>query len=436
MKRDWNQLNLRDAYKPVPEEFRDTVKQTAGSLGIRELMEEKKLENRTIFGMTRRFAFALIIGILLIAMAAAYALTRYGVLDWLDYETGSTTLGTAEQEVLAEGTADYITARITGIIFDGKRFALSYELENDEPELPALVVLDDRCRVNGQQEGLDIDAAFAYPVLVPDAGLNILPVQRNPVRDGAFSHDMKQKLSGEAECEVVFHIYRPEKQFVIVEEDDWLWHPENEEDEETRAEYQDVLDTLKSFRNTIIADPEHLDAEAWQNDGYTVIDPNFGIEGPSVDDVNLKETAQIPVTFRFSTDAKEVYDFSDMEDVPLTDGTLSIRTLRFSPLTTEMDLRLFPKENTKEAAEHMAERYGRNLELTDEQGEPVEWAGIHYDRFDWDYEPHVRLDENEEDRWACCYTVLTAGIDTWPESIGIGTEQGEILRVQIRQPEE
>lgn len=436
MKRDWNQLNLRDAYKPVPEEFRDTVKQTAGSLGIRELMEEKKLENRTIFGMTRRFAFALIIGILLIAMAAAYALTRYGVLDWLDYETGSTTLGTAEQEVLAEGTADHITARITGLIYDGKRFVLSYELENEEPELPALVVVDDRCRVNGQKEGLEIDSAFSCPKMVPSARLDVLPVRRNPVRDGAFSMALGQELTGEAECEVIFHVYRPEKQFVIAGGEDWLYHPESEEDEEIRAEYQDVVNTLKSFRNTIIADPEHLDAEAWQNDGYTVIDPDFGIEGSSVNDVNLKETAQIPVTFCFNTDTKEVYDFSGMEDVTLTDGTLSIRTLRFSPLTTEMDLRLFPKENTKEAAEQMAERYGRNLELTDEQGKTVEWAGIHYDRFDWDYEPHIRLDEKETNRWACCYTVLTAGIDTWPESIGIGTVQGEILRVQIRQPEE
>ena len=48
MKRDWNQLNLRDAYKPVPEEFRDTVKQTAGSLG-RPLEGEGEVKRNRFF---------------------------------------------------------------------------------------------------------------------------------------------------------------------------------------------------------------------------------------------------------------------------------------------------------------------------------------------------------------------------------------------------
>lgn len=123
------------------------------------------------------------------------------------------------------------------------------------------------------------------------------------------------------------------------------------------------------------------------------------------------------------TAAAEGYDFSDMDDLPLPDGTLRIYELSFSLQATVIDIRLFPAENCQEAAEEMAQRYG-NITLTDGQGKtmaeiPAEEAL-----------PEVGLDDWETERWACSYTVRLEGMDMLPESIGIRTRQGIILRVQ------
>ena len=118
--------------------------------------------------------------------------------------------------------------------------------------------------------------------------------------------------------------------------------------------------------------------------------------------------------------AAEICDFSDMDDIPLSDGILRVYEFSFSGQKTVISIRLFPEENCQEAAEAMADCYG-NLELTDAQGNPLMTETIR---------PEVRTDDWETERWACSYMLETAGMDLLPESIGIRTEAGEILRVQ------
>ncbi|MBR6442398.1 MAG: hypothetical protein IKS46_01815 [Clostridia bacterium] len=125
----------------------------------------------------------------------------------------------------------------------------------------------------------------------------------------------------------------------------------------------------------------------------------------------------------------ETFDFSDLDDSVLPDGILRIYRLSFSAEDTVIDIRLFPEENCREAAEAMAERYG-SLELVDGQGSTLAVATAD------NGQPEVRTDDWEAERWACCYTVRAAGMDSVPESIGIMTRQGEILWVQTDQPQE
>ena len=125
----------------------------------------------------------------------------------------------------------------------------------------------------------------------------------------------------------------------------------------------------------------------------------------------------------------EIYDFSDLDDSVLPDGILRVYRLSFSAEDTVIDIRLFPEENCREAAEAMAERYG-SLELVDGQGSALAVATAD------NSQPEVRTDDWETERWACCYTVRAAGMDSVPESIGIMTRQGEILRVQTNLPQE
>ncbi len=118
--------------------------------------------------------------------------------------------------------------------------------------------------------------------------------------------------------------------------------------------------------------------------------------------------------------AAEESGFSDMDDIRLSDGILRVYELSFSGQETVISIRMFPEENCQEAAEAMADRYG-NLELTDAQGKTVMTENIR---------PEVRTDDWETERWACCYILETAGLDPLPESIGIRTRAGEILRIQ------
>ena len=125
--------------------------------------------------------------------------------------------------------------------------------------------------------------------------------------------------------------------------------------------------------------------------------------------------------------AAEVCDFSDLDDIPLSDGAFRIYELSFSPQAAVVDVRLFPAENCQEDAEAMAQRYGA-LELIDGQGDLL--GVIPADRG----QPEVRLDDWETERWACFYTLRLDGMDVLPEKIGIRTRQGVILQVQPEKP--
>ena len=433
MKRDWNKPNIRDAYKPVPQAFDQAVSATIQSLQ----REDENNQKRTFyfFGMTRRMAVLAVLCVLLVGMTVAYAITRPAILNWLlGYGNANPFLEQSAQNITAENSADHITARINGVVYDGYQFAFSYELENDQPDQPAMVVLDGSVLVNGQTLGLN--ASMYDPKIVPDTRQDILPVRRNPTDGGAWSLPIRKDLSGNVTCEVTFMIYRPIKGFVVVSDpEDDIYHLDAYDADE-QAEILDSWNTLRSFKNTIIADRTDNDMERWSRDDYTVIDSNGGAymserdvgkEWGDANLFNLRETARIPVTFTFNTDMAIVYDFSDAKDIELSDCTVHIHRLRFSPLTTIVDISLIPKENSKAAAQELAKRYGP-IDLLDENGAPLIYADM-----DYEFSPNPWATEQWKDNggWACTYSIEMPGLDAWPESIGIITDQGELLRVNL-----
>ena len=142
---------------------------------------------------------------------------------------------------------------------------------------------------------------------------------------------------------------------------------------------------------------------------------------------NMRETARIPVKFTFNTSSAIVYDFSDTDDIALDDCTLRIHHLRFSPLTTIVDISLLPKENTQEAAQELVKRYGA-IDLADGSGEP-----LNYSSMDYEFSPNPWATEHWKDNecWACTYMIEMPGLQEWPDSISLVTEQGEILSLKI-----
>ena len=83
MKHNLEQLNLRNAYKPVPEAFRQTVLQTVQSVRTDAPVRRHRANGWTFCGMSRKIAITVIAGILLIGMAVAYAVSHPAILNWL-----------------------------------------------------------------------------------------------------------------------------------------------------------------------------------------------------------------------------------------------------------------------------------------------------------------------------------------------------------------
>ena len=92
-----------------------------------------------------------------------------------------------------------------------------------------------------------------------------------------------------------------------------------------------------------------------------------------------------------------------------------------------VEISLIPKENTREAAQELAVRYGA-LDLADENGAPLTYSSM-----DYTFSPHPWATEHwrDNDHWACTYRIEMPGLQVWPESISLITEQGEILRLTI-----
>ena len=415
MKRDWSKPNLRDAYKPLPQAFDQAVSATLQSL---KAAEESKHH------LSKRTAVFAILCALLLGLTVAYAVTRPAILNWLlGYGEANYALERSVQTVLAENSADHITARINGVVYDGYQFAFSYELENDQADQPVLVTVDSGALLNGQT--VELNVSMYDPKIVPDPRVDVLPVRRNPTDGGGWSLPIHQALHGEVTCEILFHVYRPIKGFAVVSDpEDGIYHL-NAYDADVQAEILDSWNTLRSFKNTLIADNADSDPEKWSQDGYTAIDSSGMILGG---EWNMRETARIPVTFHFNADTAIFYDFSHTEDIDLSDCTLHIRRLRFSPLTTIVDISLIPRENTQAAAQALVKRYGP-IDLLDENGAPLIYSDMGYE-----FSPLPFATEHWGDNgcWACTYSMEMPGLKAWPECIGLITDQGELLRVKIQ----
>ena len=429
MKRDKEQLNLRNAYKPVPEAFRQTVLQTVQS--VRPDARQHAPRDRKLRGVPGRTAVAVILGMLLLGMAAAYAAARPAILSWLlgAEPAPGAPLSSGAQKISGENAADHITVRMDSLIYDGERFSFSFAVENDDPAFPALVAMEPRFLVNGEPVSLEeFMANDAKPALVPSARLDTLPVQRNPVVRGGWSQVIPAELDGEIICEMTFIVYRPKKAFAIVPDpDDPIFRMEDCAPEQ-QAEIRDALDTYMSFRNAVLASRDALDPQQWFREGYSVIggptDATEWIDPTEEGFDHLAETARFAVVFRFDAGIRQAFDFSDTADIPLDDCTVRVSSFRLSPLTTRVDVLLIPHENTEEAAKALLQKYGP-MDLTDEQGNPIAYAEM-----DSIYEntPWASLYDGQ---WRCRYLMQMPGFQEWPESVGLTVKTGDLLRVKL-----
>lgn len=382
----------------------------------------------------KRFPFRAVIiaAVVLILMATtALALTRPAVLNWLlGSRPANPQLEQTAQSVIGEGMADGITARITGLVYDGSRFAFSYEVENSDPAAPVLVAIAPEIRLNGEKASLSYATAeWRSMQLIPSPHLDFLPVQRNPATGGGWGDRLGDALTGLVECEMTFIVCRPVKGLaVLLDPEGMLANPE-EYDPQTQAEIADSLNTLRGFRDVmIVEDSPEAEAE-YLAQGYTIV----GSSGkpryhPDDERSHLQESARIRVTFTFDASNAVAYDFSGAADVSLPDCTVQTASLRLTPLETFFDLRLIPQENSREAAQALVDKYGA-WALTDESGQPVEFSEMDAC---WTERPYAT---EMDGQWVCRYIESLPGLLRFPEGIRFVTEAGELLRCDLAIPE-
>lgn len=356
--------------------------------------------------------------IVLVLSSTAYALARPAVMDWLlgTMGYGSIELENTAQAVHAEATAGDVTIRITGAVYDSSQLALSYEIENAAPDLPVIVALDSQMTVAGQPHTLP-HPVYHYNVrMVPSPHLDVLPTHRNPITGGFLSNTLPHTLHGDTACEVTFVVYQPEEKFaVMLPPDDWMLDPNLTGD--AKAEVEDSLSTLESFRNAVIVSREE-DVPA----GYTPVD-NSGSLLRDIENSHLREADRITVTFTFDADNAMAYDFSGTQRV-LADCTTDIATFRLTPLTTHIDLRFIPLENTQAAAHALADKYGA-FTLVDEHGTPINYSDM--DAM-FDFTPYIVCMDGQ---WVCRYLSDLPGLLEFPASVGFISEAGELLRFPL-----
>lgn len=365
-----------------------------------------------------RLALALVAAALLLS-GTALALTRPAVLAWLlgVWGSGSPQLEQTAQEITASATAEGVTIRITGAVYDGSQLAISYESENAAPNLPVIVALDSHITVNGTSHELPHPACTYNTRMVPSPHLDVLPAQRNPVAGGFRSSTLPPELHGKVPCSVTFTVYRPEIAFAVLIGPDDVLRDTTVADAAFRAEIADALATLESFRNARI-----FSAMADIPAGYTPVDSSGRlINAP--ENANLTQVARITVPFSFDAGKAFAHDFSGTQ-ADFADFTVHTVSFRLTPLQTYLDVRLLPRENTQAAALALSERCGA-WSLTDALGQPVTYSDLDYCT---SLLPYVTCMDGQ---WVCRYLIDMPGLQAFPASVGFTVQTGELLRFPL-----
>ena len=421
-----DQETLRSGYSAMPDGFAERTTQLLHGLPhVKEVPMKRNI-----------IRAALIAALILAALfTAAYALTRPAVIDWLlaPNAPASDQLTSTAQVIHSESTADGVTVRLTGLVYDGTQLAFSYEAEVADPTQPVLVLLSSDLTLNGVAVGVPHYVSNAGDArMIPSPHLDVLPVRRNPFPSGGWSNPIDAPLTGTVSGEAFFDVYRPEKAFAVLLPTDSDFFDESIGGE-YRAELDDALSTLRSFPDVLLADgSEDIvffddqvdDAEALADQGYTVLGQSgraiFPVDDPRC---HVVRTARIAVPFTFDADNSFRCDFSGTTFTH-ANCTVQVEQFLLTPLVMRLHIQLIPSENTEAAARALAEGCGM-FTLVNEAGQPVV-----YSEMDTMYSMYPAV-SCKDGQWFVRYQEELPGLQLFPQSIGFTVATGELLRFDL-----
>ena len=364
---------------------------------------EKALEEKTNVKMKKiiKPATVLVIALLLMLLlgGAAYAASRMGVLEYLlNGAEPPAPLRNMAQQTDYSAEADNIRVDMTGLVFDGERLALSFSVENLQPNDLAMITLD-AVYVDANWTGMEFCSLNSQ--WVPRVfGVDEVGVARNPVAGGCITCMAEKEYTGILQGEAVFTVQRPEGPVVVC--DPWMWYDYDEvfsrgEDGNTgsKAEYSNRREQIQKAGLTV-AHPFQMGARYWYQEGYTVLDANgemlmgnmenrslvpeeFGgypaYHQTAMYPTQMKQTAEIRIPFTLDADAARESRVDVRMEFDMPDCRVKVEKCVLTPLSTLIELRLYPNENTPEAALALAERYGYPA-LLDEKGKLITFLNM------------------------------------------------------------
>lgn len=314
--------------------------------------------------------------------------------------------------VKASDAGDHLNVNVKGLIYDGEKLAVDFEVENGQPAQAAYIWLRS-LKLNDTEVWVEYcSASEESRKLVPDPRLDELPVDRNPV--SCMLQACGVALSGKTDCEMTFVVERPNIGIVFIEDAD-----KEDTDEAYLAELADRRAAFAAMENVIVSDTEHRNADEWAKEGYTVT-----YNGIPDNPETLSETAQIVIRFSFDA-ASGDYEYAPKEDISLANGTLRINRLRISPLTTSISLTLFPTDNSMDSAEMLAEKYG-SLYLTDDSGNSVVYSNMDY------LEGNTGFATETNGHCAVQWYFDMPGLKSFPDTLVISSDGGEMYRFDLK----
>lgn len=408
------QQELKHALGTMPDGTRRAIEQTLDRL------RDTPASRRKL-----RLAPVLALILALALFGTALAAMRDRILVYLLGTQGeaSAALTQMVQPLDVSGTQDGMTLTVSGAMCDGERISFSFEAENADASRPAAVALDYTIvgeeRIRGD---FTSTASQSDPLWTPSFRLDTLPVSRNPAPGGMTAELQTPVPAGKITCTAVFSILRPKGELVVA--DGRLLEDLSGYDEEAQREYEDQRGTIYGFAGVTIAGPDQLDALEWAQQGYTVID----LDGNVYDGTEatydggghtyswtqsepfeaMEKTGEIVLTFVVDVTPARILAAED--EIELDDCTARVQRLSVSPLSTHATVELIPMTNTREAAQALLHTYGW-LELTDENGEPLEYH-------DMDFMQDGQGSVQETDgQWLCRFAIDMPGLSSMPDQI-------------------
>ncbi|MBE5782802.1 MAG: DUF4179 domain-containing protein [Clostridiales bacterium] len=383
-------LDFHTAFPQVPEHVHMRLEK---ALEEKETMNGKKARRPAA-------ALALALALLLGLMGIAYAAVHAGILDYLvgGEEQASQGLIDSIQPVAATAAADDIRIDLTGAVFDGDRLALSFTMENERPEDIALVTLD-TVTLNGQWIPIDFQS-FLDQWLPEVFSMNEPGYVRNPISGGMLSDWIDQDFSGILQGEATFVVSRPVKQLAVV--DPWMWYDLDQVIPEAawRQDYQNRKEAVLGS-GAIIADAFTMEAGYWLSQGYTPVNisgrflletaehrhliPFYAGEGYGERALytnvtnrsgQMMESARITLPFTIDADAAKSIRIEPMlSDIALSNCTVHFEKVLATPLSTLIHMKLYPLENTEEAADELMRCYP-SPSLVSPEGQAIDWLNM------------------------------------------------------------